>query len=71
MSYRYGYNRYNDPDYYWKADENKIKRDFMNYANKSKKIEEEGYKKMGKTWNPRREKTQIKIKSQSKGEAKT
>ena len=49
MSYRYGYNRYNDPDYYWKADENKIKRDFMNYANKSKKIEEEGYKKMGKT----------------------
>ena len=24
MSYRYGYNRYNDSDYYWKADENKI-----------------------------------------------
>ena len=51
MSYRYGYgyNRYNDPDYYWKADEKKIKRDFMNYANKSKRIEQEGYEKMGKT----------------------
>ena len=49
MSYRYGYNRYNDPDYYWKADEKKIKRDFMNYANKNKRIEQDGYEKMGKT----------------------
>ena len=49
MSYRYGYNKYNDPDYYWKADEKKIKRDFMNYANKNKKIEQDGYEKMGKT----------------------
>ena len=49
MSYRYGYNRYNDPDYYWKADEKAIKRDFMNYANKERKIEDTGYEKMGKT----------------------
>ena len=49
MSYRYGYNKYNDPDYYWKADEKKIKRDFMNYANKNKRIEQDGYEKMGKT----------------------
>ena len=42
---RYGYN-YN----YYTADENKIKRDFMNYANpKTKKINEDGYEKMGKT----------------------
>ena len=42
----YGYNyRYNS----YKADENKIKRDFMNYADpKTKKIGEEGYEKMGK-----------------------
>ena len=50
---RYGYDDYDDyydDDYYWKADENKIKRDFMNYANpKTKKITEEGYEKMGKT----------------------
>ena len=42
-----------DDDYsynYWTADENKIKRDFMNYADpKKKRIEEEGYEKMGKT----------------------
>ena len=49
MSYRYGYNRYNDPDYYWKADEKAIKRDFMNYDNKERKIEDTGYEKMGKT----------------------
>ena len=49
MSYRYGYNRYNDPDYYWKADEKKIKRDFMNYANKQKQIDQDGYEKIGKT----------------------
>ena len=27
------YDDYDDDYYYWKADENKIKRDFMNYAN--------------------------------------
>ena len=44
------YDDYDDDDYYWKADENKIKRDFMNYANpKKKKIEQEGYEKMGDT----------------------
>ena len=48
MSYR-GYNRYNDPDYYWKEDEKKIKRDFANYANKEKQIDQDGYEKMGKT----------------------
>ena len=43
------YNRYNRYDNY-KADENKIKRDFMNYADpKTKKINEDGYGKMGKT----------------------
>ena len=47
--YRYGSYNYNRYDSY-KADENKIKRDFMNYANpKTKKIEESGYEKMGKT----------------------
>jgi hypothetical protein len=41
---------YYDNDYYWKADENKIKRDFMNYADpKKRKIDENGYEKMGKT----------------------
>jgi hypothetical protein len=44
--YGYGYNRYDS----YKADENKMKRDFMNYANaKTKKIDENGYEKMGKT----------------------
>ena len=44
--YGYGYNRYDS----FKADENKMKRDFMNYANgKTKKIDENGYEKMGKT----------------------
>jgi len=34
----------------WRADENKIKRDFMNYADpKKRRIEENGYEKMGKT----------------------
>ena len=50
-------NKYYDDDYddydyddYFKADENKIKRDFMNYADsKTKKINEDGYEKMGKT----------------------
>ena len=49
-------NRYNDDDEYddynynWKGDENKMKRDFMNYADpKKKKISEDGYEKMGKT----------------------
>ncbi len=45
---RYGYGYGNKYDSY-KADENKIKRDFMNYANKkTKKIDEDGYEKMGK-----------------------
>ena len=44
------YDDYDDDYYYWKADENKIKRDFMNYSNpKIKKIEQEGYEKMGNT----------------------
>ena len=50
--YRY-YDDYEDDyddDYYWKADENKIKRDFINYADpKKRKIDENGYEKMGKT----------------------
>ena len=45
---RYGYGGYRY-DYYT-ADENKIKRDFMNYADpRTKKINEDGYEKMGKT----------------------
>ena len=45
---RYGYDRYRYDSY--KADENKIKRDFMNYADaRTKKINEDGYEKMGKT----------------------
>ena len=40
------YGRYN---YNWKGDEKKMKRDFMNYAGKNKKIEVEGYTKMGQT----------------------
>ena len=46
--YGYGYGGYKYDSY--KADENKIKRDFMNYADaKTKKINEDGYEKMGKT----------------------
>ncbi len=46
---RYGYGGYRGYDYF-SPDENKMKRDFMNYANpKTKKINEEGYEKMGKT----------------------
>ena len=49
--YGYGYDKYNYNRYnYYTADENKIKRDFMNYADpKTKKINEDGYEKMGKT----------------------
>ena len=44
------YDDYDDDDYYWKADEKQIKRDFMNYADaRTKKITEDGYEKMGKT----------------------
>ena len=45
------YDDYDDYGYksYWKADEKSIKRDFMNYCNKERKIDEEGYEKMGKT----------------------
>ena len=49
---RYGYGEYNNYNRYdsYKADENKIKRDFMNYADpKTKKIDQDGYEKMGKT----------------------
>ena len=47
---KYDYYDDYDDDCYWKADENKIKRDFMNYADpKTKKITEDGYEKMGKT----------------------
>ena len=46
----YGYGGYNSGYNSYKVDENKIKRDFMNYANpKTKKIGVEGYEKMGKT----------------------
>ena len=46
---RYGYGGYSRYDSF-SPDENKMKRDFMNYANpKTKKISEEGYEKMGKT----------------------
>ena len=48
MSRRRYYNDYDD-DYYWKIDERAVKRDFMNYANRERKIEQEGYEKMGKT----------------------
>ena len=44
----YYYDDYDD-DYYWKIDMKQAKRDFMNYANKQKRIEEEGFEKMGKT----------------------
>ena len=44
------YDDYYDDDYYsWKIDTKQAKRDFMNYANKSKRIEEDGFEKMGKT----------------------
>ena len=46
---RYGYGGYSRYDSF-SPDENKMKRDFMNYSNpKTKKISEEGYEKMGKT----------------------
>ena len=48
------YNRYGGYNYgnrsYFNADEGKIKRDFMNYADpKTRQINEDGYVKMGKT----------------------
>ena len=47
---RRGYDYYDDDyDYSWKIDMKQVKRDFMNYANKEKRIEQEGYEKMGKT----------------------
>ena len=46
---RYGYGGYGRYDSF-SPDENKMKRDFMNYASaKTKKISEDGYEKMGKT----------------------
>jgi hypothetical protein len=50
MSRRKYYDDYYDDDYYsWKIDTKQAKRDFMNYANKEKRIEQEGFEKMGKT----------------------
>ena len=51
MSRRRYYDDYDDYDYdySWKIDMKQVKRDFMNYANKEKRIEQEGYEKMGKT----------------------
>ena len=50
MSRRRYYDDDYDDDYYsWKIDTKQAKRDFMNYANKSKRIEEDGFEKMGKT----------------------
>ena len=50
MSRRRYYDDYYDDDYYsWKIDTKQAKRDFMNYANKEKRIEQEGFEKMGKT----------------------
>ena len=50
MSRRRYYDDYYDDDYYsWKIDTKQAKRDFMNYANKGKRIEQEGFEKMGKT----------------------
>ena len=43
------YDDYDDDYYDWKIDMKQAKRDFMNYANKEKKIEQDGYEKMGKT----------------------
>ena len=49
MSRRRYYDDDYDDDYYWKIDMKQAKRDFMNYANKEKQIEQDGYEKMGKT----------------------
>ena len=51
MSRRRYYDDYYDDDYNysWKIDMKQVKRDFMNYANKEKRIEQVGYEKMGKT----------------------
>ena len=50
MSRRRYYDDDYDDDYYsWKIDTKQAKRDFMNYANKEKRIEQEGFEKMGKT----------------------
>ena len=49
MSRRRYYDDDYDDDYYWKIDMKQAKRDFMNYANKEKQIDQDGYEKMGKT----------------------
>ena len=50
MSRRRYYDDDYDDDYYsWKIDTKQAKRDFVNYANKEKRIEQEGFEKMGKT----------------------
>ena len=47
MSYYRNRYYYSDPDYTWKADEKKIKREFLNYSNKERQIDQDGYEKMG------------------------
>lgn len=51
MSYRRRYydDDYDDDYYNWKIDTKAVKRDFMNYANKEKQIDQDGYEKIGKT----------------------
>ena len=52
MSYRrryYGDDDDYDYDYKWQIDMKAVKRDFLNYANKEKIIDADGYEKMGKT----------------------
>ena len=42
MSRRRYYDDDYDDDYYWKIDMKQAKRDFMNYANKEKQIDQDG-----------------------------
>ena len=46
---KYYYDDYEDDYYSWKIDMKAVKRDFMNYANKDRQIDQDGYEKMGKT----------------------
>ena len=46
---KYYYDDYEDDYYSWKIDMKAVKRDFMNYANKERQIDQDGYEKMGKT----------------------
>ena len=48
--YKYYDEDYDDDyNYNWQIDMKQVKRDFMNYANKEHKIDQDGYEKMGKT----------------------